>query len=181
MLWSSGISRKSGLLIVRYSQKEMHLFSCCFENSSIAHNFGITGPIQVGFSAKFTFRNEHFQQIQNWNCNLFDFRLISLDCITFLKHTEYSIIWKDQREKVYAKSNCRGSANSVPSGLKRSSSQNGPDVRISYCFKAGYVQHVRNIQKYSTYKSSLSFGVNVLLTCLFRSQTHCPNHIDRQN
>ncbi len=46
VLWSSRINLKSGALIVWYSQN--------FENPSIAlaHNFGTTGPIQVGFSAK---------------------------------------------------------------------------------------------------------------------------------
>ncbi len=32
----------------------------CFANPSIVHNFGTTGPIQVGFSAKCTSRNEQF-------------------------------------------------------------------------------------------------------------------------
>ncbi len=35
----------------------MHFY--CFESPSIAHNFGTTAPIQVGFSAKCTSPNEH--------------------------------------------------------------------------------------------------------------------------
>ncbi len=30
-----------------------------------SHNFGTTGPIQVGFSAKCTSPNEHFNQTEN--------------------------------------------------------------------------------------------------------------------
>ncbi len=50
VLRSSGISRKSAALIVRYSQKkkfEVLLF--CSENPSIAHNLGTARPIQVDF------------------------------------------------------------------------------------------------------------------------------------
>ncbi len=36
----------------------------CLENPSIVHNFGTTGPIQVGFWAKCTSPNEHFNQIE---------------------------------------------------------------------------------------------------------------------
>ncbi len=52
-------------------------------NPSIAQNFGTTSPIQMGVSEKCTYQNEHFNQIENWKCHLFDFRLISLDCITY--------------------------------------------------------------------------------------------------
>ncbi len=88
VLWSSGISRKLGESIVRYSQKEelmnfVFVFYC-FENSSIAHNFGNTGPIQVGFSAKCTSPKEHFNQIENWKCHMFDFRQISLLFVCFV-------------------------------------------------------------------------------------------------
>ncbi len=59
VLQSTGISRKSGALIVIYSQEEKNSFVfCCFENPSIAPNFGTTGAIQVGFSANCTFPNE---------------------------------------------------------------------------------------------------------------------------
>ncbi len=47
----------------------------CFENLSIAHNFGTTGPIQVGFSAKCTSPNARFNQIEN--LMLFDFLQIA--------------------------------------------------------------------------------------------------------
>ena len=39
--------------------------------------------IQVGFPAKCTPSNEHLNQIENWKCHMFDFRLISLDRITY--------------------------------------------------------------------------------------------------
>ena len=47
-----------------------------FENPSIAHNLETTGPIQAGFPAKCTSPNEHFNQIENSKCHMFDFRLI---------------------------------------------------------------------------------------------------------
>ncbi len=83
LLWSSGASLKWGALIhvVRYSQNKewMSFVFYCFENPSIAHNLGTTGPIQVGFSAKCTSLNKHFNQMRTENVT-FDFRLISLDC-----------------------------------------------------------------------------------------------------
>ncbi len=54
MLQSSGISCKSAVLTVRYSQKKELFFSFCFEKPSIALNFGTTGSIQVGYSATCT-------------------------------------------------------------------------------------------------------------------------------
>ena len=67
MLRSSGISWKSGALIVRYNQEKGIHFFCfyCSENPSIANNFGTTGPIQVGVSAKCTSLYEHFDEIEN--------------------------------------------------------------------------------------------------------------------
>ncbi len=84
VLLSSRISRKSGALIVRYSQKKecVSFVFYCFENPSIA-NFGTTGLIQVGFSAKCTSPNENFNQVENWKCHMFDFRLIPLDRIIY--------------------------------------------------------------------------------------------------
>ncbi len=86
VLWSSGIGRKSGALIVRYSQKNklwiLFVFYC-FENPSVAHDCGTTGAIQVGFWAKCTSLNEAFNQIETWKCYMVYFRLISLDCITY--------------------------------------------------------------------------------------------------
>ncbi len=51
VLLSSGISRKSAALIVRYSQKKkwISIVFYCSENPSIAHNFGTTGSIKWGF------------------------------------------------------------------------------------------------------------------------------------
>ena len=92
VLPSSRISLKSGALILRYSQKKewISFIFYCFENPLIAHDFGTTDPIQVGFSAKCTSPNEHFNQIENWKCHIFDFRLISLDHIT------YKEVWQVQ-------------------------------------------------------------------------------------
>ena len=74
--------------IVRKRNDEFLLCSIVLRILRIAHNFGTTGPttgpIQVGFSAKCTSLNVHFSQIENWNCHMFNFRLISLNCITFL-------------------------------------------------------------------------------------------------
>ncbi len=55
----------------------------CSENPSIAHNFEITGPIQVGVSEMYTSPNEHVNQIENWKCHMFEFKMISLDRITY--------------------------------------------------------------------------------------------------
>ncbi len=60
VLWSSGIIRKLGALIMKYmySQKKewISIVFYCFEHPPIAHNFG-TFPIQLGFSAKCTSSN----------------------------------------------------------------------------------------------------------------------------
>ena len=86
VLQSSGIIRKSGALIVRYSQKKkwVSFVFYCFEYPSIAHNFGTTGPIQVGFSTKCTSPYEQFNQIEIWKCDMFDVRMISPDRITYV-------------------------------------------------------------------------------------------------
>ena len=68
VLQSSGISLKLGALIVRYSKKigiNFFIVFYCSDNPSIAHNFGTTGLIQVGFSAKCTSPEEDFNQIEN--------------------------------------------------------------------------------------------------------------------
>ena len=62
MLRSSRISRKLGALIVRCSQKKdctSFVFSC-FENPSVAHNFGTLVWFRWGFQQ--TSPNEHFNQ-----------------------------------------------------------------------------------------------------------------------
>ncbi len=91
VLRSSGISRKSGALIVEYSQKRnvVLLFFQLFWESFNYYNFGTTGPIQVRFSAKCTSPNEDFNQIENWKCQMFDFRLIPLDRLTYI----YWLLW----------------------------------------------------------------------------------------
>ncbi len=61
-----------------YPEKECISFVFyCSENPSIAHNFGTTSPIQVEFSPI------QISQLENWKCHMLDFRLISLDHITF--------------------------------------------------------------------------------------------------
>ena len=57
---------KTPSLIVRYSLKKecISFVLYCFENLSIV-NFGTTGPIHLGFSAKCTLPNEDFNQIEN--------------------------------------------------------------------------------------------------------------------
>ena len=52
--WSSGMSRLSGLLILRYIQLwyENPFVSYCFQLDKIVYIFGIISPILMGFSAK---------------------------------------------------------------------------------------------------------------------------------
>ncbi len=55
------------------ARKGMNFFCFLFENPSIiAHNFRTTGPIQVGFSAKCTSPNEHFNVLEDWKCSTSD-------------------------------------------------------------------------------------------------------------
>ncbi len=91
VLQSSRIIRKSGALIVRYSQKKKwnSIVFYCSENPSISHNLGTTGPNQVGFSAKCTSPNEDFNQIENWKCQMCEFRLIPIDRITYVTLSEW--------------------------------------------------------------------------------------------
>ncbi len=86
VLPSGGISRKSEAFYIDceiQSEKGMHFFCFVLFLESF-NNFGTTGPIQMGFSAKCTSPNEHFtfSQIENWKCYMWDFRLIPLDRIT---------------------------------------------------------------------------------------------------
>ena len=93
MLRSSGINRQSGTLIVRIARKKNgFLLFCYFENLSIAHNFGTTDLILIGFSAKCISSNGLFNQIENWKWHMFHFRLIPQDYITYLFLT--FIFWK---------------------------------------------------------------------------------------
>ncbi len=84
LLGSSGISPKLGTFIVRYSQQKalIPFVYYCFENASFVQIFRTTGPILVGVSANCISLNEHLNQIENWKCHMFNFRLISLDHIT---------------------------------------------------------------------------------------------------
>ena len=85
------INRKSAALM-RYSQKkECSFFPLLFWESFNCYNFGTTGPIQMGFSAKCTSPN----QIENWKCHLCDFWLISLYHITDVLYSRYSLyLWR---------------------------------------------------------------------------------------
>ena len=80
-----GSVKKSAALIVRYSQKKewISIVFYCSNYPSIAHNLGTTGLIQVGFLPKCTSSNEELNQIENWKCNMCNFRLIPLDRIAF--------------------------------------------------------------------------------------------------
>ena len=51
--------------------------SLCDEADDLLTTFGTTPLIQIGFS------NEHFNQMENLKWRMFDFRLITLDHITF--------------------------------------------------------------------------------------------------
>ena len=86
VMWSSKISRKSEILILRYSQtKEVFPFvSFCFGNSLIADIFWTGCSISMGFSAKCSFANACYNPIRNWKLNMTDFRLILLDHTTYL-------------------------------------------------------------------------------------------------
>ena len=66
---------------MRYSQEKelISIVFYCFKNPLIACKFGTTYPIQVGFSAKCTSPIKHSNQIENWKCHMFKFRLIALD------------------------------------------------------------------------------------------------------
>ena len=81
VLRSSGISRKSGALIVTYSQKKkcIRFVFYCFENLLIAVTLEPLFCRRVGFTAKCTSPNEDLNnQIENWKCHMCDFQLIPL-------------------------------------------------------------------------------------------------------
>ena len=65
-------------------KRNAFLLFAIFWESFNCYNFGSTGLIQVGFSAKCTSRNKDFNQIENWKCHMLDFRLIPLDRITYI-------------------------------------------------------------------------------------------------
>ncbi len=84
VLRSSRISQKSAALTVRYGQKKecISFVFYCLENLSIAITLQPLVRFQVEFSAKCTSPNEDFNQVENWKCHMFDFRLVLLDRIT---------------------------------------------------------------------------------------------------
>ncbi len=97
VLRSSGISQKSGALIVRYSQKKEYI-SCvfyCFENLSIAITLEQQVRIRWGFQQNVSLLTR--TSIEKWKCHMFAFRLIPLDRITYvinsmlgsLRNTQY--------------------------------------------------------------------------------------------
>ena len=66
VLQSSRISQKSGGGLIERCSLRKEWISCvfyCFRILIIAQNLGTTGPIQVGFAAKCTSQNQHFNQI----------------------------------------------------------------------------------------------------------------------
>ena len=86
VLRSNRINRKSAALIARYSQKKecSSFVFYCFKNLSIVIRT-LAQELwnhQSGFQAKSTSLKEDFNQIENWKCHMFDFRLILLDRIT---------------------------------------------------------------------------------------------------
>ena len=88
VMWSSKISRKSEILILRYSQTEevFPFVSFCFGNSLIADIFWTGCSISMGFSAKCSLANACYIPIRNWKLNMTDFRLILLDHTTYVEH-----------------------------------------------------------------------------------------------
>ena len=82
VLQSSRISWKHWLWDTARKRNAFLLFSIVLRIFQ-SFNFGTTGPIQVGFSAKCTSPNEDINQIENWKCHIFNFRLIPLDRITY--------------------------------------------------------------------------------------------------
>ncbi len=83
VLRSSGISRKSGADVFR-KRNEFVLFSIVLRFLQLLINSEPLVQFRWGFSAKCTSPNEHFNQIENWKCYMFDFRLMSLDRITYM-------------------------------------------------------------------------------------------------
>ena len=85
VMWSSKISRKSEILILRQSQtkQKMSFVSYCFWHPSTAHIFGTNQPISMGFSAKCSCKNGAYSKLEKWKLNLTDFRLILLDHTTY--------------------------------------------------------------------------------------------------
>ncbi len=83
--------------------RKRNAFLCfpLFWEFSNCYNFGTTGPIQVGFSTKCTSPNDDFDQIENWKCHMFNFRLIPLDnCITFFSPLE---VWCQKSSQLMAR------------------------------------------------------------------------------
>ena len=74
------------MVVQTRKSSECVLFSIVLRILQFTHNLGSTGPIQVGFSAKCASPNEHFNQIEN-KLKMFDFRLTSLDRITYYTAT----------------------------------------------------------------------------------------------
>ena len=74
-------SREYWLWDIAWKRNAFILFSIVLRIFS-CYNFGTTGPIQAGFSAKCTSPNEDFNEVENSKCRMFNFRLILLDCIT---------------------------------------------------------------------------------------------------
>ena len=78
VLPSSGISWNSGALIVRYRQKKecVSFVFYCFENISNAITLEPLVQFRWGFPQNVgpTSSNEDYKQMENGNCQMFDFR-----------------------------------------------------------------------------------------------------------
>ncbi len=81
VMWSSKMSRELTNIDLEIEPNKGNKSFCflLFWESFNCFNFGTTGPIQVRFSAKCIPPNEDFNQIENWKCHMFNFRLIPLD------------------------------------------------------------------------------------------------------
>ena len=85
--WSSGMSRTSGISIIRYIQLlyAIPFVSYCFQLDKIACIFKTLSPILMRFSAKESSLIALPNKLKNWILIGPDIRLISLDRITYIE------------------------------------------------------------------------------------------------
>ena len=79
MLWSWGISRKSGALIVKYSQKNewMNFVFYCFENPLMAQNFGTTEVFSKLYCSKWVLQSHRKLKMSHFRLKLKEYSEIS--------------------------------------------------------------------------------------------------------
>ena len=76
-------SREHWLWDVDRKRNAFHLFSIVLRIFQLLVTYEPLVQFRWGFQQNVPLQNcEHFSQIENWNCHMVDFRLISLDCIT---------------------------------------------------------------------------------------------------